>query len=116
MATVVAKDTLASKAMSKLADAHPYMRMMAASKEGGEQPTCIQPTDVALIQVPEATDQEKSVHLEFAYGHPGSIEKAVGFASMSTGSAVSFVRLDAACHVSNQEAGENMSVEEGTMK
>merc|ERR1740129_2172559 len=107
IANVVPKDS--SKLMAKWAEAHPYVRLMTLGDKGGDQLTCIQPTDVALIQVPDETEHDRSVHLEFAYGHPTSIEKSVGFASTTTGSAISFVRLDASCFVSNQETGENSS-------
>lgn len=108
--------TLASKAYERLQDAHLMVKIVGnamSESDGGDHVTTILPTDVALIQVPD--DAATSWRLEFCYGTAAHAEKAVGWAVVRPGSALSFVRLDGGLQVSNVE-GENASVEEGTVR
>jgi len=125
--------TLASVAFAKLSEAHPMVRMMSSAmseSDGGDHVATVLPTDVVLLQVPDAscsargsaagaseqaTPNQPAVRLEFSYGPATHAEKAVGWASVRPGSALSFIRLDSSLQVSNVE-GENSSVEEGTIK
>lgn len=113
------RDSLTSKAIDKFSAAHPFVRAAThamAAKDGGDSIVIIPPTEVALIQVPDVADtaNRRPVRLEFAYGTGSSPDKAVGFASVLPGSAVSFMRLDSPVQVSNGD--ETLHVEDGTIK
>jgi len=109
--------TLASKAFSKLSDAHPMVKLASyamSETEGGVHVATILPTDVMLMQVPDESSTDQ-VRLEFSYGPATKAEKTVGWAVVRPGSALSFLRLDSSLQVSNGDS-KNASVEEGTIR
>jgi len=99
------QDTIVTKTVARLAEAHPYVRgaqLAMSQKEGGDSVAVITPTDVALIQVP----QQNVVRLEFSYGTASYAEKAVGRASLKPGCAVSFMCLDGGLQIHNNNDGD----------
>lgn len=104
-----ASTSLSSKAYTKLSEAHPMVRGLAAAmaqSDGGDHVVTILPTDVALLQVPHAdgdAGEAQPVQLEFCYGPAGHPEKAMGRSSVKPGTAISFTHLDGALQVSNSD-------------
>jgi len=116
VATLISnKESLATVAAARLADAHPMLRLANSTMSqagGGDHVATILPTDVGLIQVPasKAGDDGK-VRLQFAYGTASKPEKAVGYACISPGSAITFLSLDSSLQLHRLEANEEAEEE-----
>jgi len=112
VATLISnKESLATVAAARLADAHPMLRLANSTMSqagGGDHVATILPTDVGLIQVPasKAGDSGK-VRVQFAYGTAAKPEKAVGYACIDMGSAITFLSLDSSLQLHRLESQED---------